>query len=655
MRIKTWFVSVVAAMGLPLTAGAALPTTSLVDGVLTSTGGSPAADGEYDVAFAIYGEIQGGNAAWSETAKVKVAGGRFTHALGSAKPIDLSKLLPLNGHFLSVKVGSDPELPRQAIHAALTSLVANTALSVTCDGCVGSNHVANGSIAAAKVGFNYAGAATKGGAAADLDCTGCVGVAELSFDGDVDLGGNSLKAKNGTFSGDVTAKNVTAAAFVGDGSKLTGINTPAGECKVAGEVVKGINADGSLKCVAALDPSALPKDGLNEISNDLLSNQFQDTIAGAAGVKIPDNTGAEANATMDFPDIGVSQDFELYVEVANTDLSTLALTVLPPDDKKTGWKLCDPCGKKDEKAYKVTFNSANKPLSGDLLKWIGGNPKGTWNLKAIDTAFCLVQAPGNAAICDVAAKTDGSIVKWHIRIKTLSSKKVNLNGDVYIAGKLWGKDNGHGNDGGALHIANANIKLASDTPTCDAKGVGTMRWDAVYGMQVCDQQYDKAGTLTHGWFVAVPRKVMWSGGCKTHPAGQNGWAAYCLDGVDYTTADDYLTISDAGAGNVTIKKSGVYRFNFFTIQYGCGSKHLRLFINGAQRAYFHNNDVENHNWSSHYADLQWPLRAGDVVQIQAHGDGCNPHRWHHWDTGTAHSRLQIEYTGRWHENKTPTF
>ena len=74
---------------------------------------------------------------------------------------------------------------------------------------------------------------------------------------DVDLAGNSLKAKNGTFSGDVVAATVTATSFAGDGSKLTGIKTPSGECKVAGEVVKGINADGSLKCIAALDPSAL--------------------------------------------------------------------------------------------------------------------------------------------------------------------------------------------------------------------------------------------------------------------------------------------------------------------------------------------------------------------------------------------------------------
>ena len=75
-------------------------------------------------------------------------------------------------------------------------------------------------------------------------CTGCVDVSDIKFNGDVDLGANSLKSKNGTFSGDVTAATVTATSFVGDGSKLTGIKTPSGECNTAGEVVKGINADG---------------------------------------------------------------------------------------------------------------------------------------------------------------------------------------------------------------------------------------------------------------------------------------------------------------------------------------------------------------------------------------------------------------------------
>ena len=205
---------------------AAVPTSSLVEGTLLSTGGVAAADGDYNLTFALYPVATGGQAIWSEgPVTVAIKGGRFSWALGSKTPLDVAKLAAASEAWLGLQVGSDPELPRQRLHAAPYALAAATASSLSCSGCLGGNQVADGSVAAAKVGFNYAGSTTKGGAALDLTCTGCVSVSELAFDGDVDLGANSLKAKNGTFTGDVTAKSVTAVGFVGDGSKLTGIKT----------------------------------------------------------------------------------------------------------------------------------------------------------------------------------------------------------------------------------------------------------------------------------------------------------------------------------------------------------------------------------------------------------------------------------------------
>ncbi len=631
-------------MGLAAPVQAAAPGSALIEGVLQSTGGAPAADGDYAVTFSIYASATEQAAAWTETAaKVTITGGRFSYALGSSKAIDGAALAALGGQWLGVKVGSDPELPRQALHSSIFARYAAHAGSLTCTGCLTSDQLANGSIAAAKIGFNYAGSSTKGGPAVELECTACVGVAEMKFDGDVDLAGNSIKAKNGTFSGDLVAATVTATSFVGDGSKLTGIKTPSGECKNAGEVVKGINSDGSLKCVAAMDPTALPKDGIDEISNGLVSNQFVDTIAGASGIAIPDNTGSDANATLTFPDIGIAQTFELSVDVANTDLSKVAMVVLPPDDKKTGWTLCDPCGKTDEKSYKVTFSKDNMPKSGDLTAWIGTNPKGTWNLKVLDTGYCVPQAPGNAALCNTTNKTDGSIVGWNIKIQTLSNKKINLNGDVYIAGKLWGKDNGHGNPGGQLHIANAYLKLADAKPTCDADAVGTLRWDTKLGMQVCDANIDNKDKVAgYVWRPANSAPVMWSGGCTTQPAGHSGWYGYCTNATEWNTAQDYLTLD--GSATVKVKISGFYRIHSWAISHGCGHKHVQLVINGESRYYTHEH---NHDASWHHlqVDQVWPLKAGDSFYVQYYSPSCNPYPFHSWNSNGHHSRYQIHYVG----------
>ncbi|MBI4714699.1 MAG: right-handed parallel beta-helix repeat-containing protein, partial [Nitrospirae bacterium] len=48
-------------------------------------------------------------------------------------------------------------------------------------GAVGSSQISDGSVSSADVGFTYAGSATKGGAASDLSCVGCVSQTELNF------------------------------------------------------------------------------------------------------------------------------------------------------------------------------------------------------------------------------------------------------------------------------------------------------------------------------------------------------------------------------------------------------------------------------------------------------------------------------------------
>lgn len=397
----------------PATPQAAVPVQVAVEGALLSSSGVPAADGNYKLTFALYASANAVDPTWSEQASLPLAKGRFVHALGSVTPLTPDHVSAATGGWLGVRVESDAELPRQPLRSVSTALRAAVAEGLACTGCVAAN----------AIGFAYAGAATKGGPALDLACSGCVAVEEMKFDGDIDLGGHSLKGKNALFSGDITAKTVTAAALVGDGSALTGVKVAGGSCK-QGEIVTGVQTDGSVVCGAGAGSS-------NSALGGMMTTVFTES-AKVAGLPapIPDNTGALGLAQAVFGKAGVAMTIAVEIALTNTDLSTVAVVLLPPDDKKVGYTICDPCGDKDAKSLNLKLDASSKLKLGSLATAIGKPLDGTWTLQVLDTSYCVVQAPGNASICDVANKGDGKITAFTVSGTVTSSQSVKVGGTL---------------------------------------------------------------------------------------------------------------------------------------------------------------------------------------------------------------------------------
>ena len=485
-----------------LPAFAVVPGTTLIEGVLHSSGGGPAADGNYKFTFSVYGGQTGGTAAWQEKdVSLKVTSGRFAYALGSTKAIDAAKVAGLSKAWLGIAVGADPELPRQPLHASMFAMYAKTAGSLGCKDCVGKDAISNGSITSAKVQFAYAKAAdgVKGGAAADLKCTGCVSVTEIKWDGAVNLAGQALTAGKITSAGDVVAGGTVAGKqFIGDGSKLTGIKSAAGKCAKEGEVVKGINADGSLICVAG----GLPPDGLKQVSNGQLSNQFVDTIPGGTKKKIPDNSPDGVLDSINFPDIGIAQKLEVNLDIKNSNTAELVVWLFPPNTPKLPAKPSSiiqnyptnptidgskyphyvlhnkkQFDAKDKTIMKTVFPTKTKPVAGDIHKdWLNKNIKGEWRLLVLDTKYLNNQ-------------TDGELVSWNISVQTVSNKAVEINGDVYVKGNIYGAYNGHGKSANGVQLANVSDNKAP----CDANRIGTFRYRKGLGMEVCETNLHKDG------------------------------------------------------------------------------------------------------------------------------------------------------------------
>ncbi len=454
--------AVAAAVLAPPNAALAAPSTLQFEGALRSVGGGPATDGPYDLTIAVYAEAQGGVALWSEKTKATVAGGTFAVALGATQALNVAALAKAPALFIGVSVASDPELPRLPIHASLFSL-----------------HAASADVAAG------------------LQCTGCVSLSALQIDGDLDLKGNALKAgaiAATTISADkatakeLTAQSITAAQYLGDGSKLTGIALPSGNCP-SGQVVVGVAADGKLSCASSA--ASLPTDGLDEISNNLLTTQFQETFLPPAkdiGVAIPDNTGAEAVSTITVGEVGTAEGgLEVTVEVANSDLSSVAITLLPPDDKKVGYTLCDPCGKSQEKSYKATFPKPTALQVGDLTKWTGKSPKGLWTLRVKDTGFCIPQL--DKIHCNVANSTDGKLVTWSLGFAVQSTKLVGVQGTLSFG------------TGGSAHAAVAALGQALLGQAVLVKGIPGL-WTLLAPDWTTQQSVETPGQIVYRTDVA---------------------------------------------------------------------------------------------------------------------------------------------------------
>jgi len=139
-----------------------------------------------------------------------------------------------------------------------------------------------------------------------------------------------------------------------------------------------------------------------------------------------------------------------------------------------------------------------------------------------------------------------------------------------------------------------------------------------------------------------PKQIVWSGGCRSH-GHSDGWRPYCHNGEDFNTAGNHLQkIGDNSGSTFRVKVAGWYRINWW----GIGTRHYNyvgIWHNG--RHIHHGHDYCDGNWHDEHADIMWKFNVGDKFWVQIHGGGHGYWNYHSWNSGGAHSRMQIEYLG----------
>ncbi len=470
LRLSTLLFSLLALCGAA-TAQAAVPPTTITQGRLTSQAGGTVSDGSYNVTFAIYAAEAGGSAVWSEgPVSVDVQGGLFLWNLGTKTPL-VPASLSLSKAWIGVQIGSDPELPRQPLASVLYAQRAVVAEGLECSGCITAAMLEGGVLQPfAKTSdlAAYAKSADLAAYAKTADLSPYAKSADLSvYAKSADLGVYAKAADLGAYakSADLAAyakaadlvglasksdlsdyvKAASLAPVAGTGSyndladkpqlakvASTGkyadlVDAPVlaqvGKSCGTGLVVKGLAADGSLVC-GILSEKDMPADGIDEVSNGLIFNQFVDSKAGTTDVAIKDGLTAGVTDTLSFPDIGLAQKVWISMTVNNSNVAKVRIELYGPG-MPSPYVLYD--GSKTGTVLTANFNSDMAIVSGDINKdWVGKNIAGAWSVTVKD----LLAGGGSGGF-------DGKF-NWSINIQTLSNKKVQVKGDLLVDGTVNG-------------------------------------------------------------------------------------------------------------------------------------------------------------------------------------------------------------------------
>ena len=200
---------------------------------------------------------------------------------------------------------------------------------------------------------------------------------------------------------------------------------------------------GELACTACLDAEAFTEDAraalvadtlaavaaagvgdLESVSNGILTTRFVHVISSpSTPVPIDDNNPVDHLInTVIVPSLGTVEALTVFVELANSNISELTVSLEAPNGNVYLLHQGGPPGT----GIDTSWPDPTPTLTGDLdADWVGASVAGAWTLEVVDAGY-------------LNNDFDGAVTAWGLEVRVQSEDTIGVNGDLEIHGALTG-------------------------------------------------------------------------------------------------------------------------------------------------------------------------------------------------------------------------
>jgi subtilisin-like proprotein convertase family protein/ribulose bisphosphate carboxylase small subunit len=249
------------------------------------------------------------------------------------------------------------------------------------------------------------------------------------------------------------------------------------------QCLDAVGGEGYLKPGQAIDSSMLPPEGLDEVSNGVLTTTFKASFASpTAPTPIKDFWPPGVEDQIVVPDVGSIIDVNIQVELLHDAPLELKIQLTAPTGQQF---LLHDHGAGIGAGIVTTYDSQTKPVSGDLSALDGQEAGGTWKLLIIDDGWS-------------GGGDSGTLQSWSVKLESLSDHTVAVKGDLKVEGNLT-------LTGGGDLLARTNLPLVPAGMIAMFEAECPTGWTEVTGLRT---------RFPRGWGGSMPLKT---GGAATAP------------------------------------------------------------------------------------------------------------------------------------------